>query len=560
MIRVLHTSDWHLGQHFIGKSRLAEHQKFVQWLVDKIKENQIDAVVIAGDVYDTGSPPSYARELYNQLVVQINQLGCQLIVLGGNHDSVSTLNESKGLLKHLSADVIASVDAEAKNQVITLNGSDGKPAAVLCAIPYLRPRDLMQSQADQSAKDKAQALGSAIAEHYQTIYALAEQTREELGLNIPIIATGHLTAMGVKSSDSVRDIYVGNLEAFPASAFPPADYIALGHIHRPQIVAQSEHIRYCGSPIPLSFDEIGSQKQVLIAEFDDKALVSVEPLHIPMFQPMQVIKGDLASIEAQLTALNHPPEALPIWLSVEVEAQDYLNDLTQRIEQLTADLNVEVLLLRRARKQRSSELTQQSKETLSELNAYEVFDKRVHSELFETEEEQSRLERIKQRFCQIVTDVEEEHGLAPSKPAVDFLSRDLKIKSRDSEIKSTDTQAQCSEVIDADKPDSGSEDTDPHTPEVTTLEQVIPEDNGSLETNILEPLMLFSEEPSTESAAKSSQQLDQHSETKTQRPKRKSTAATTTVKSSSNADLKLDQDDLFASMLTDDQTEGEKQS
>jgi exonuclease SbcD len=560
MIRVLHTSDWHLGQHFIGKSRLAEHQKFVQWLVDKIKENQIDAVVIAGDVYDTGSPPSYARELYNQLVVQINQLGCQLIVLGGNHDSVSTLNESKGLLKHLSADVIASVDAEAKNQVITLNGNDGKPAAVLCAIPYLRPRDLMQSQADQSAKDKAQALGSAIAEHYQTIYRLAEQTREELGLNIPIIATGHLTAMGVKSSDSVRDIYVGNLEAFPASAFPPADYIALGHIHRPQIVAQSEHIRYCGSPIPLSFDEIGSQKQVLIAEFDDKALVSVEPLHIPMFQPMQVIKGDLASIEAQLTALNHPSEALPIWLSVEVEAQDYLNDLTQRVEQLTADLNVEVLLLRRARKQRSSELTQQSKETLSELNAYEVFYKRVHSELFETEEEQLRLERIKQRFCQIVTNVEEEHGLAPSKPAVDFLSRDLKIKSRDSEIKSTDTQAQSSEVIDADKPDSGSEETECHTPEATTLEQVIPQDNGDLETNILEPLMLFSEEPSTESAAKSSQQLDQHSETKTQRPKRKSTAATTTVKNSSNADLKLDQDDLFASMLTDDQTEGEKQS
>lgn len=553
MIRVLHTSDWHLGQHFIGKSRLAEHQKFVQWLVGKIKENQIDVVVIAGDVYDTGSPPSYARELYNELVVQINQQGCQLIVLGGNHDSVSTLNESKGLLKHLSAEVIASVDTEAKNQVITLKGSNGKPGAILCAIPYLRPRDLMQSQADQSAKDKAQALGSAIADHYQTIYALAEQTRQALGLDIPIIATGHLTAMGVKSSDSVRDIYVGNLEAFPASAFPPADYIALGHIHRPQIVAQSEHIRYCGSPIPLSFDEIGSQKQVLIAEFDDNALVSVEPLHIPMFQPMQVIKGDLASIEAQLAALNHPADALPIWLSMEVEAQDYLNDLTQRVEQLTVDLNVEVLLLRRARKQRSSELTQQSKETLSELNAYEVFDKRVQSEQFETDQEQSRLERIKQSFCQIVSDIEEENGMAPSKPAVDFLSSYKQVNSIDTQAQRTDKKNQSNEAINSDRSDSVSEDTESSisAPKIDDKNALAPEhtvvENTVAEQTIAEPLALFAEEPSPEPI-----------ELLLQEPVTKVTS--TTDKSLHKADLKLDQDDLFASMLTDETSEGEKHS
>ncbi|MAY40856.1 MAG: exonuclease subunit SbcD [Oceanospirillaceae bacterium] len=588
-MRVLHTSDWHLGQHFIGKSRLAEHQKFVQWLVAKIKENQIDAVIIAGDVYDTGSPPSYARELYNELVVQINQQGCQLIVLGGNHDSVSTLNESKGLLKHLSAEVIASVDAEAKNQVITLKESTGKPGAILCAIPYLRPRDLMQSKADQSAKDKAQALGSAIADHYQTIYALAEKKREELGLDIPIIATGHLTAMGVKSSDSVRDIYVGNLEAFPASAFPPADYIALGHIHRPQIVAQSEHIRYCGSPIPLSFDEIGSQKQVLIAEFDDNALVSVEPLHIPMFQPMQVIKGDLASIEAQLAALNHPAEALPIWLSVEVEAQDYLNDLTQRVEQLTADLNVEVLLLRRARKQRRSELTQQSKETLSELNAYEVFDKRVQNELFETDQEQSRLERIKQSFCQIVTDVEEQHGMASSKPAVDFLSShkqvhsaDTQFNSIDSQAQRTDTTAQSNEAINSDRSDSVSDDTEFNisVPKIDDKNALAPEHtvvkNTVAEQTIVEPLALFAEEPSPEPIAQLSQEPKRRSiqqpVTKAQPSKRQSiqqpvtkvTSATTvkraTDKSLNKAEIKLDQDDLFASMLTDETSEGGKHS
>lgn len=422
LMRILHTSDWHLGQHFIGKSRLAEHQEFIKWLLGEIQSNQIDALIISGDIYDTGSPPSYARELYNQLVIEVNKHDCQLVVLGGNHDSVSTLNESKGLLKHLNAEVIASVESELEQQIITLNHRSGEPAAILCAIPYIRPRDVMQSAADQSAKDKAHSLGTAIAEHYQAIYDLANQKRKELGLSIPIIATGHLTAMGVKTSESVRDIYVGNLEAFPASAFPPADYIALGHIHRPQIVAKSEHIRYCGSPIPLSFDEIGTQKQVLMVEFEQSHLKEITPLLVPTFQPMASIKGDLDSIKAQLDELEAEQHELPVWLSIEVQTQDYLNDLTQRIEQLTQDLNVEVLQLRRARKQIQRGLVGKEKETLSELNAYEVFTRRLNDEVFESEAEQNRIQRLKDRFCQIVTTVEFENDLPASKPADEFFS------------------------------------------------------------------------------------------------------------------------------------------
>ena len=554
MIRVLHTSDWHLGQHFIGKSRLAEHRKFVQWILDKVKEKQIDVVVIAGDVYDTGSPPSYARELYNQLVVSINKLGCQLIVLGGNHDSVSTLNESKGLLKHLNAEVVATVASEPDQQVITLSNRQSEPSAILCAIPYLRPRDLLQSQSDQSAKDKAQALGEAIAGHYQQIYALAEQKRTELGLTIPIIATGHLTAMGVKSSDSVRDIYVGNLEAFPASAFPPADYIALGHIHRPQRVAKSEHIRYCGSPIPLSFDEIGSNKQVLIAEFDESALVSVEPLYVPLFQPMQVVKGDLQSIEEQLQALENQTDTLPVWLSIEVETQDYLNDLTQRVELLTEGLNVEVLLLRRARKQRSQELARQDKETLSELNAYEVFERRVNAEQFETSQEQERLGRLKDNFCQIVGEVEEEHGMAPTRPSSTFLTGDVVSKQDDNvelsealenhqEMTEPETETAENTVtveVVINKVESSEQQGDSIMQSSESIES--PEDK---QTNTSEPLALFEDESLSD--LKEVKDLPASAKTKH-----------TTSKTQTKApELVIDQDDLFAAMLSDD-TSGEQ--
>jgi len=565
MIRVLHTSDWHLGQHFIGKSRLAEHQKLVRWLLDKVEEKQIDAVIIAGDVYDTGSPPSYARELYNQLVVAINKLGCQLIILGGNHDSVSTLNESKGLLKHLNAEVVSTVASEPDHQVITLCNRQGEPSAILCAIPYLRPRDLLQSQSDQSAKDKAQALGEAIAGHYQQIYALAEQKRAELGLTIPIIATGHLTAMGVKSSDSVRDIYVGNLEAFPASAFPPADYIALGHIHRPQMVAKSEHIRYCGSPIPLSFDEIGSNKQVLIAEFDETALVSVEPLSVPLFQPMQVVKGDLQSIEEQLQALETENNALPVWLSIEVETQDYLNDLTQRIEQLTEGLNVEVLLLRRARKQRSQELARQEKETLSELNAYEVFERRVSAELFETSQEQERLGRLKDNFCQIVGEVEEEHGMAPSRPSSTFLTGDVVSKQNDNaelsealennqemtEPETAENNVTADVVINKVESSEQQGDSVMQSPESIEAPESIksPEDK---QTNTSEPLALFEDE----SLSDLNEALSDLKEVK-DLPASAKTKHTTSKTQTKAPEVVIDQDDLFAAMLSED-TSGEQ--
>ena len=414
-MRILHTSDWHLGQHFITKSRASEHKALIDWLLIQIHQHQIDAVIIAGDVFDTGAPPSYAREIYNRFVVEMNKLGCQLVVLGGNHDSVSTLNESKGLLSYLNTQVIANAQSELESQIVVLKNQQGEAGAILCAIPYLRPKDVMISKAGESGAEKQQALGQAIAEHYQALYQLAEKKRDELGVELPIVATGHLTAMGVKSSDSVRDIYIGTLEAFPANAFPPADYIALGHIHRPQIVAKSEHIRYCGSPIPLSFDELGSKKQVLVAEFKNGKLAQVEPIEIPQFQPMKVIKGDLESIESQLNTLAGYDGELPIWLCVEVETQDYLNDLQQRVQALTRDLNVEVLQLRRSRSNRQAQIERQEKETLSELTPQDVFERRLAQEVFDGEVEQQRVERIRKTFGQIVeqvTSADREEGTA----------------------------------------------------------------------------------------------------------------------------------------------------
>ena len=212
-MRILHTSDWHLGQHFMGKTRLEEHHAFLSWLVEQVQAQAVDAVVVVGDVFDTGTPPSYARELYNDFIVKLQQTGTQLVILGGNHDSVAMLNESRNLLGCLNVQVIPSVMADIDEQVIVLNNASGAPAAVLCAVPFIRAREVMSSESGQSGADKQRSLQEAIAGHYQQLFARAEQHsaqhHQQHGQRLPNIGTGHLTTVGTSSSDSVREIYIG---------------------------------------------------------------------------------------------------------------------------------------------------------------------------------------------------------------------------------------------------------------------------------------------------------------------------------------------------------------
>ena len=403
-MRILHTSDWHLGQHFMGKTRQVEHQAFCAWLIEQVREQAVDAVLIAGDIFDTGAPPSYAREQYNRFIVELRATGCELVVLGGNHDSVAMLGESKTLLAQLGTRVIPGVCEQLDEQLLVLHRLDGTPGAILCGIPFIRPRDVLLSQAGQSAQDKQQSLQQAIQQHYQGLYSLAEAKRAELGGDLPIIATGHLTTVGASASDSVREIYVGSLEAFPTSAFPPVAYIALGHIHRPQKVGGLEHIRYCGSPIALSFDEAKQQKEVLLVDLDSSGLRQITPLPVPRFQPLLSLRGSLKELEMQIKqAAEQSSAEQPVWLEVLVGTDDYLSDLQLRIAALCEGLPVEVLRIRRERGNAVAGLQGQARETLDELSVDEVFAQRLSSECLDDAEQQ----RLLGLYQQVVSELRE---------------------------------------------------------------------------------------------------------------------------------------------------------
>lgn len=408
-MRILHTSDWHLGQHFMGQSRQAEHQALIDWLLAQVDTHAVDAVLIAGDIFDSGTPPSYARAMYSQLVVQLHAKGVALLLLGGNHDSVATLGESRALLACLNTTVIgAAEDPAAQVVVLPLRGGQGKAGCVVCAIPFIRARDVLQSQPGQSAQDKQQGLQDAIAAHYAAVFDAACARRNvleaELGHKLPIIATGHLTTVGASTSESVREIYVGALNAYPSTAFPAVDYIALGHIHQPQKVGGHEHIRYCGSPIALGFDEVRQQKEVLLVDLAAGGLQRVTPLPVPRFQALVSVSGNLAALADGIrAAATQGTPARPVWLEITVAEDDYLADLPARIEALTEGLPVEVLRIRRQRGNAAATLAAAASETLDELSPGDVFARRLAQE--ELAEDLQRA--LHERYRAIVTSLQE---------------------------------------------------------------------------------------------------------------------------------------------------------
>jgi DNA repair protein SbcD/Mre11 len=402
-MRIIHTSDWHLGQHFMGNSREIEHRLFLDWLHILIVQSRADVLVVAGDIFDTGTPPSYARGLYNDFIVSLQNTGCaRTVILGGNHDSPATLNEARELLACLNTRVIGNVTSEAKDHVMVLKDGAGIPGAILCTIPFIRPRDLVKSLAGQSGQDKKQVLVQAIASFYQAVYAAACDLRDKMdNISLPIIATGHLTLVGGQTSESVREIYIGSLDAFPASQFPPVDYIALGHLHKAQTIKGADHIRYSGSPIPLSFDEGKRAKQVLLVEFDQGALTCIEPIPIPCFRRLASVQGDLLQIERQINELPDPAGGPPLWLEVVVATQDYLTDLSARIQAMIEGKPIELLRIRRKRKTIELGLATAAKEKLEELTPREVFLRRLAQEEMDGVEKEQLMDLFKEIMVRV---------------------------------------------------------------------------------------------------------------------------------------------------------------
>src|SRR5690606_23708671 len=238
-------------------------------------------------------------------------------------------------------------------EVLVLRNGQGAPELIVCAVPYLRDRDIRQAEAGESVADKERKLLEGIRDHYAAIAALAQQQRQALGVDIPIVATGHLFAAGGQTidGDGVRELYVGSLAHITAGIFDPCfDYVALGHLHVPQKVGGSETIRYSGSPLAMGFGEARQQKSLCQVTFDSEGgqrRTRVELLDIPVFQRLERIAGDWPAIAGRLTELAALGDS--VWLEIIYQGEEIITDLRERLDAATAATQLEVLRVKNTR-------------------------------------------------------------------------------------------------------------------------------------------------------------------------------------------------------------------
>lgn len=382
-MKILHTSDWHLGQNFMGMSRKEEHLLFLNWLTDTISQKDIDILIIAGDIFDTSTPPNYAEELYYSFLVNAKEAGCKkIIIIGGNHDSVSMLKAPKKILSKMSIDIVAGEEDE--ESIIPLEW-DNRLHGIVCAVPFLRDTIIRKSLSGESSIEKEQAITEGIKRFYIDTYKRASKILADKKL--PIIATGHLTTISAKTSDSEREIYIGSLSNISASIFDKYfDYTALGHIHRPQKI--TDRVYYSGSPIPLSFSEANQQKSVNIIEFDGKQM-SIDILPIPTFRPLITLKGNKETLIEQLASITDKSSWIELILS---DKNPILS--AEILREFAREKELEILAIKTDRVERALKKEDSNTYTLEELDIDTVFNLRLLKEHNIDEDMSSRLKEL----------------------------------------------------------------------------------------------------------------------------------------------------------------------
>ncbi len=389
-MRILHTADWHLGHRLHDNERGGEHALFLEWLLHTVENQQIDLLIVAGDIFDTANPTHQALEQYYAFIMNLLRTCCRnVVIIGGNHDSPGTLNAPKDILKHLNIHVIGKAQEDLEEQVIRILDGKARLQGLVCAVPFLRDRDIRRAVAGESYQEIEQRLKEGIIGHYRN---LADYIAPYKAESIPVIATGHLFASGGELSDekegSEKPIHIGTLGNISAQEFPDEfDYITLGHLHRPQLVSGRTHIRYAGSPIPLSFSEFSDHKSALLIEFDGNQLTGIESLRVPNWRKLIRFRGELDKIIVELTALDAEAEAMPVWVEVKAELQAYDPQFLQKIHEVTKGRNLHVLkhqVIYTDRALAPEELIPE--ENLRELNPEEVFRRKCESEKFNLNE------------------------------------------------------------------------------------------------------------------------------------------------------------------------------
>ena len=331
-MKILHTADWHIGQKLHERSRLDEHEQFLDWLLETIQARKVELLLVSGDIFDTSLPSAEATNLYYRCLYRLfNETDTYTVITAGNHDSARHLEAPREFLKMGRIHVIGLANEASK---CVLPFPPDNPRVMVAGVPYLSETDLphVSYETEIERNDRYR-------ERLKSFYA---ECVSAMPTELPKILMGHLFVQGGQVTDSERNIQIGGATAIHANDFPDGvSYVALGHLHRLQTLKGTDYpIRYSGSPIPLRFNEIGYKKKVYLLEVsDDGTLVQDEDIEIPVFKELCTVEGDEASVTSDAMTGDWNGK----YIQVKLQLNSPAVGIGDKIRQAFSERNGEVL-------------------------------------------------------------------------------------------------------------------------------------------------------------------------------------------------------------------------
>ena len=336
-MRILHTSDWHIGHRLYERSRIEEHRQFLDWLLKMLQENAVDVLIVSGDIFDTALPSSEATDLYYQFLFRLyRETHACAVITAGNHDSPRNLAAPREFLRMGRIHVVG-LAAEPAECVFTFPAEN--PSVAIAAVPYLSENELSHISFE-TEPERADRYRERLKEFYR-------QCIEGMAPEIPKILMGHLFVHGGTVGDSERNIQIGGATAMQITDFPDdMTYIALGHLHRPHAISGTSYpVQYAGSPIPLRFNEANYSKKVYLLDVPIFGDVGVEEIEIPVFKELCTVTGSLEEVRSAAMSSEWEGTYIQIQLKLDQPAVGISDEIREVFHQHGGEvLSVEVEL------------------------------------------------------------------------------------------------------------------------------------------------------------------------------------------------------------------------
>lgn len=400
-MKILHTADWHIGKQLYKHSLAEDLQLFFTDLLGIIEQEKIDVLLISGDIFDLSNPSNDDRNVYFEFLNRLRKFNLYIVITAGNHDSARMIDGPKQLFEALQIYVVGE-GTDCNEQLITIPAFPGNNHPLLiAAVPYLRERDIRRSIAGEMPTDKETLTKQGIIDHYKKMYDLAYAQNK----NACKIAMGHLYIYGVKTSDSEREIQVGNMAGINAESLDVGfDYTALGHIHMPQTIHSENKMMYSGSPIALSFSERTDDKRVIVISVENDEVVDKKIVPLTTHRRLKRIEGTVDEIREKLQVYNKR-KTLPTF--IEVHAFEEKRDSSKQLElfqlgDIESDSFIVVNKKIKFQEEAKYRFLASSQKNIEELSPIQVFEERLK----ESGEDEELKKELKNLYLEILDELQ----------------------------------------------------------------------------------------------------------------------------------------------------------